>query len=109
MNHKSQLAKNTLIIAIGKLSTQIISYLLLPLYSSKLDPSEYGIYEFICTVSFFAVPLITMQMEESMFRFLVDCKTDKEKKKIISQTIIYIGIASLISIPIMILLLSLYL
>ena len=106
MNHKSQLAKNTLIIAIGKLSTQIISYLLLPLYSSKLDPSEYGIYEFICTVSFFAVPLITMQMEESMFRFLVDCKTDDDKKNVISQTIIYIGIASLISIPIMILLLS---
>lgn len=107
MNHKSQLAKNTLIIAIGKLSTQVISYLLLPLYSSKLDPSEYGIYEFICTVSFFAVPLITMQMEESMFRFLVDCKTDEEKKKVISQTIFYIGVASLISIPIMILLLSL--
>lgn len=106
MNHKSQLAKNTLIIAIGKLSTQIISYLLLPLYSSKLDPSEYGIYEFICTVSFFAVPLITMQMEESMFRFLVDCKTDKDRKKVISQTIIYIGVASLISIPIMLLLLS---
>lgn len=105
MNHKSQLAKNTLIIAIGKLSTQIISYLLLPLYTAKLVPSEYGVYEFICTASFFAVPLITLQMEESMFRFLIDTKTDGEKKKVVSQTIIYILIASLISIPIMILLL----
>ena len=42
MNQKKQLMKNTIIIAIGKLSTQIISYLLLPLYTSQLDPSEYG-------------------------------------------------------------------
>ena len=53
MNQKKQLMKNTIIIAIGKLSTQIISYLLLPLYTSQLDPSEYGNYDFICTLSIF--------------------------------------------------------
>ena len=89
MNQKKQLMKNTIIIAIGKLSTQIISYLLLPLYTSKLDPSEYGNYDFICTLSIFLCPIITLLMEESMFRYLIDANSKVERKKIVTQTIIY--------------------
>ena len=107
MNHKSQLVKNTVIIAIGKMSTQIISYLLLPLYTAKLTPSEYGNYDFVCTVSIFLCPLITLLMEESMFRFLIDATSQTEKKKIISQTIIYTLLGTGIFIPLAILILKL--
>ena len=89
MNQKKQLMKNTIIIAIGKLSTQIISYLLLPLYTSQLAPSEYGNYDFICTLSIFLCPIITLLMEESMFRYLIDADSKVQRKKIITQTIIY--------------------
>ena len=89
MNQKKQLMKNTIIIAIGKLSTQIISYLLLPLYTSQLDPSEYGNYDFICTLSIFLCPIITLLMEESMFRYLIDADSKVQRQKIITQTIIY--------------------
>ena len=106
MNQKKQLVKNTIIIAIGKLSTQIISYILLPLYTSKLSPSEYGIYDFICTLSLFLCPLITLLMEESMFRFLIDAIDRKEKKKIISQTIIYTIFGTAIFIPLAIIVLN---
>ena len=44
---KKELMKNTRIIALGKFSTQVISYLLLPLYTSVLTTSEYGIYDFL--------------------------------------------------------------
>ncbi len=107
MNQKKQLVKNTIIIAIGKLSTQIISYILLPLYTSKLSPAEYGIYDFICTLSLFLCPLITLLMEESMFRFLIDAIKKDEIKKIISQTIIYTFIGTIIFIPLAILVLNL--
>lgn len=103
MNHKSQLAKNTLIIAIGKISTQIISYLLLPLYTAKLSPAEYGSYDFVCTISLFLCPLITLLMEESMFRFLIDATENKDRKKIVSQTIIYTILGTVIFIPIAVL------
>ena len=95
MNQKRQLMKNTIIIAIGKLSTQIISYVLLPLYTSKLSPAEYGTYDFICTLSLFLCPIITLLMEESMFRYLIDAKNKLERKQIISQTIIYTFIGTL--------------
>jgi O-antigen/teichoic acid export membrane protein len=103
MNHKSQLAKNTLIIAVGKISTQIISYLLLPLYTAKLSPAEYGSYDFVCTISLFLCPLITLLMEESMFRFLIDATENKDRKKIVSQTIIYTILGTVIFIPIAVL------
>ncbi len=107
MNQKKQLVKNTIIIAIGKLSTQIISYILLPLYTAKLSPSEYGTYDFICTVSLFLCPLITLLMEESMFRFLIDASDKDEKKKIISQTIIYTFLGTIVFIPLALLVLKL--
>lgn len=89
MNQKKQLLINTIIIAIGKLSTQVISFLLLPLYTSKLSPEEYGTYDFFVTLSVFLLPIITLLMEESMFRFLIDAEDEKSKKKVITATIAY--------------------
>ncbi len=89
MNQKKQLLINTIIIAIGKLSTQVISFLLLPLYTSKLSPEEYGTYDFFVTLSVFLLPIITLLMEESMFRFLIDAEDEKAKKRVITATITY--------------------
>lgn len=89
MNQKKELIKNTIIIAIGKLSTQIVSFLLLPLYTSKLSTQEYGIYDFLVTLSVFLLPVITLLMEESMFRFLIDAENERTKKKVITQTILF--------------------
>lgn len=94
MNQKKQLLKNTVIIAIGKLSTQVISFLLLPLYTSKLSPAEYGTYDFLVTLSTFLLPIITMLMEESMFRFLIDADDLKSKKRVITATIAYTAIGT---------------
>ena len=89
MGRAKELVFNTIIIGVGKFSTQIVSFLLLPLYTSLLTTEEYGIYDLIVTISTLLIPLITLLMEESMFRFLIDCKDDKSKKKVISQSIIY--------------------
>ena len=96
MNQKKQLLKNTIIIAIGKLSTQVISFLLLPLYTSKLSTEEFGIYDYLVTLSIFLLPIITLMMEESMFRFLIDAEDAKTKKKVITATILYTTIGTVI-------------
>lgn len=99
MNHKNQLIKNTVIIAIGKIGSQILSYILLPLFTAKMAVDEYGTYDLACTMSVFLAPVITMLMEEAMFRFLIDAKTEKEKKDIISQTVIYTIIGFIVFVP----------
>lgn len=90
------LAINTIIIGIGKFSTQLVSFLLLPLYTSILTTAEYGTYDIIITIATFLLPAITLLMEESMFRFLVDCKDEDSRKKVISQTVIYICTSTII-------------
>ena len=100
MSHKSKLLKNTIIIAIGKLGTPIISYLLLPLFTTRMAVEEYGRYDLLCTLSLFICPVVTLLMEESMFRFLIDAKTERDKTKVISQTMIYSLIGILFFIPI---------
>ena len=86
---KRDLFKNTFIIAIGKFSTQILSYFLLPLYTSILSTSDYGTYDLLVTICIFVIPLITIMMEESMFRFLIDEEKLDGKKKVMSTACIY--------------------
>ena len=100
--------KNTFIIAIGKFSTQVISYLLLPLYTSILSTSEYGIFDFLVTACIFVVPFITLLMEESMFRFLIDEDTDEGKRKVMSNACIYSIISTIIWCILLFIILSLF-
>ena len=89
MNQKNELIKNTLIISIGKFSTQLVSFLLLPLYTSLLTTGEYGEYDFLNTISIFLIPCVTLLMEEGMFRFLIDAKDDKSKGEVFSATFVF--------------------
>ena len=90
MKQEKELIKNTFIIAIGKFSTQIVSFLLVSLYTAKLTTEQYGNYDLIITIITFITPFITLTLEESMFRFLIDAKSKKEEKSIITQTVITI-------------------
>ena len=86
MNKKKQLAKNTLIIFLGKVCTQLISFFLIPLYTAYLATDEYGIVDLVQTYVTLLVPIITMELEMSIFRYLVDSRTDsKDTKKLISN------------------------
>ena len=91
MNKKKQLAKNTLIIFLGKVCTQLISFFLIPLYTAYLATEEYGIVDFVQTYVTLLVPIITMELEMSIFRYLVDSRTDsKNTKKLLSNNFVYL-------------------
>ncbi|MCR5837301.1 MAG: oligosaccharide flippase family protein [Lachnospiraceae bacterium] len=79
MNEKKRLLRNTGIIAVGNFGAKMISFLLLPLYTSILSTTEYGTYDFIVAASTFLLPIVTMSMHEAMFRFIID--TGREGKK----------------------------
>ena len=105
MNETKRLLKNTGIIAIGNLGAKVISFFLLPLYTAILSTEEYGTVDYIITLSTFSVPFISFLMDEAIFRFLIDCRKEKDKKKIISISlfIVLIGISifTIIVIPIL--------
>lgn len=84
MREEKRLIKNTGIIAIGNLSTKLITFLLLPLYTSILSTSEYGTIDYIVSIASFCIPFVSFLMDESVFRFLIDCGTKDEEKRVIS-------------------------
>lgn len=94
MDKKKQLAKNTIIIFFGKVCTQLISFFLLPLYTSYLATKEYGLVDLIQTYVTLLVPIITMELEMSIFRYLVDSRgKEKDTKKLISNNFFVLGIS----------------
>ena len=98
MSEKSRLLKNTGLIAIGNFGAKMISFLLLPLYTSILSTSEYGTYDYIVAVSAFLLPVVTVSMHEAMFRFIIESGNHGEQfSKIVSNAFITIlmGIAIL--------------
>ena len=101
MNKGKELAKNTLILIIGKICTQFITFLLLPLYTNILSTNEYGIMDLVVTYVGLLAPVITLELEMGAFRFLLDCRNHEEAIKKVISNVVIVAIAMLtIAIPI---------
>ena len=97
MSKKKELLGNTFIIFIGKMLPQVLAFFMLFLYTNYLTTSEYGTADLIITYVSLLAPIITLQLEMAMFRFLIDARNDKEeKKKLITNNFICLIIFSLI-------------
>jgi len=97
MDKKKELFGNTIIIFIGKMLPQVLAFFMLFIYTSYLNTSEYGSVDLIITYVSLLAPIITLQIEMAMFRFLIDARNDnEEKKKLISNNYICLIIFSLI-------------
>lgn len=75
MNRKKELFKNTLIIGIGNIFTKAISFLLVPLFTIWLTPSQYGDYDLLFSYVSLVVPILTMQLEQAVLRYTLDDNT----------------------------------
>lgn len=95
MKESNRLIKNTVIIAIGGISTKILSFFLLPLYTGILSTEEYGTFDYIVSLTTFIAPVISVLISESMFRFLIDTDNDAGKRKeVISESVLIVIIGS---------------
>ena len=106
MNREKNLAKNTIIITIGKICTQLITFFLLPLYTGILSTEEYGTVDLLNTLVSLLLPIVTFQVEQAVFRELIEVRGKKDKESriissavitVIFQCIVYLVIFALIS------------
>jgi len=106
VSREKNLAKNTIIITIGKICTQLITFFLLPLYTGILSTEEYGAVDLLNTLVSLLLPIVTFQVEQAVFRELIEVrgKNDKESRiissaviTVIFQCIVYLIIFALIS------------
>lgn len=77
MNSKYKvLASNTAIFAIGNILVKLISFFLMPLYTSVLTTSQYGVAELLNNTIEIVLPLATLCIIEALYRFSIDKDTD---------------------------------
>ena len=104
MNRKRQLINNTIILAIGNLSTKCMTFLLVPLYTQYLSPNDYGLIDLLNTFILLLVPIVSGQVSNGLFRYLIDADSDEQKGKVFTNTMLIAFVFSLlflfISIPI---------
>lgn len=99
MKREEYLLKNTMILSIGTILPKLAVFITLPIYTKYLSKAEYGTYDLISSVILFLVPLITLQIQDGIFRFLLDEKDNINKSKIITTTTIFVmGISTIVGI-----------
>lgn len=112
MSQTKTLAKNTLLIAISRVSTQLVMFFMLPLYTTVLTTSEYGAVDLIITYGALFAPLIMLNVQQAIFRHLIDARADRDvQRRIVTNAleiallmsllaaIVYFVVNTFISIP----------
>lgn len=91
MGKYKYLIKNMGLMTISNFGSKILSFLLVPLYTSILTTEEYGIYDLYTVTIFLLAPIFSLNIVEAVMRFSLD--KDKDRKEIFSTAILQYVIA----------------
>lgn len=78
---KQSLMGGTAIYFVGNVLTQLISLLLLRFVTGSIPSEGYGYFNLVVTIDHLITPILTLQMSDAVFRFLIKSETETEKTK----------------------------
>lgn len=87
---KKKMFKETLTYSIGSFGSKILSFLLVPFYTYFLTKKELGEYDLLLTTISLFAPLVSLQISDATYRWLIDKEyiSEGEKAKIITNSLI---------------------
>lgn len=88
-NREKALAKNTFIIAIGTFLPKFTTLITLPILTTYLTKAEYGTFDYLSTLISLALPIATLKIEAAAFRFLIECRDNREDSATIISNIYF--------------------
>lgn len=94
MNKYKYLIKNAGLLTISSFSTKLLSFFLVPLYTSVLTTEQYGTYDLFNTTIGLLVPILTIDIQDAVLRFAMD--KDVEKRSVLSIGLKYVFVSSLV-------------
>ena len=86
MNRSKKFINDIFIYAIGNLGSKLITFLLVPLYTYFISPDDFGYYDIALNISFLGIGVLSFQLKDGVFRFLLDNEEEKIRKNIITFT-----------------------
>lgn len=78
MEKTSHLLKTTAILSIGRLVSHAATFLTIPIYTFYLSAAEYGGIDLLLVYTSLLLPLATMRLEASVFRFIAGARAGEE-------------------------------
>lgn len=90
------LFNNIGLLTLSNFATKFLSFFLVPLYTNILTTTEYGTYDLFNATIGVLLPVLTLNIQESVLRFSLDKKTSR--KAIVSISVKYLLISNLLII-----------
>ena len=79
-NSTKKLLNGSMVYFLGTAMTQLMSLLLMRFVTGNITPEEYGFFNLVTTVSNLAIPFLTLQIADAVFKFVLKSETEDEKK-----------------------------
>ncbi|MBP5687599.1 MAG: lipopolysaccharide biosynthesis protein [Muribaculaceae bacterium] len=83
-NRTKKFAKDFVIYSIGVLGSKLITFIMGPLYSHYVNPSDYGYFDLCLEFCLILVPVVTLQLRDGAFRFLLETNDTKDRTHIVT-------------------------
>ena len=77
-NNYKNLFSNIIIFSIGSFGSKLVSFFLVPLYTTYLSTGEYGISDLIVNLSNLIIPIISLTIQDSVLRFGLSTNSNKK-------------------------------
>lgn len=78
MNKYKSLALNTVLFTIGTFSSKLLVFILVPIYTNALTPSEFGDVDILVQTANLLIPLVTLGITNAIIRFGLDKNYNKK-------------------------------
>lgn len=97
-NESKSMVFHSIIYSLGNFLSQIVGFLMIPIYTRFLQPNEYGILELVgITTELFGM-ILTLRISRAMYRFYFEYDDEKDKNEVISSSMVLFGIIGLIGL-----------
>lgn len=92
------LVSNTAIFAIGNILVKLISFILMPLYTSVLTTEQYAVSELLNSLIEIVLPIMTLCSIEALYRFSIDENADYKAIYMNTFYTVIVGIVIVVSV-----------
>ncbi len=80
MGKYKRLLSNTVILGAGTFASKVLVFLLMPLYTSVLTSSQFGVADIFTQTANLIIPLAAVGICDALFRFVLDSARDDDKQ-----------------------------
>jgi O-antigen/teichoic acid export membrane protein len=92
----SRIAKHSSIYAVGTLARQLVGFLMLPIYTNYMSPSDYGIIGLLSFTLALLEPLLGARLGEAIPKFYFEQSDARKRATVINTALLVTGISSLV-------------